>query len=384
MADFPSLGPDTEPPAVVGKMDALIARHRGSGLNPNVPVLTDLDAGDLSDAIPVLTQVEPVVGDELMFTPEEIRGELPSSLDSLGAPPTRAAAPAPVAAPVAADPVAPSPRPAPAAPQVAAPVAPPPTAPAPPVEAARPASPAPSFEFPELTIPSLDAPPAKELAKPAVPQSQPHSPLADGPLMPELSLNFDFSPPPEEPRAAPAPAPAPAVVPAAPLVAAPVAPAPVVAATPQPVPAPAPAPAPVTPAVPATKPAAVPVAPVAPPTAPAVAPAAPVATASPPAMSPASPSPRSGVTVLVSDELPELSLELDEDHAEPAPVLDVAALAQELVAGLKPELERMVRIELGKQLAIVHTESLKRTLGALQPQLDKLIRSRIEDALKKR
>ena len=92
--------------------------------------------------------------------------------------------------------------------------------------------------------------------------------------------------------------------------------------------------------------------------------------------------------MLVSDELPELSLELDEAHAEPAPapapVLDVAALAQELVAGLKPELERMVRIELGKQLAVVHTESLKRTLSALQPQLDKLIRSRLEDALKKR
>ncbi|MBL8508514.1 MAG: hypothetical protein JNM11_08590, partial [Chitinimonas sp.] len=213
------------------------------------------------------------------------------------------------------------------------------------------------------------------------------------PLMPELSLNFEFAPPPEEPRAAPVAAPLPTVAPAAPLVVAPVAPpapAPVVAATPQPVPAPAPAPAPapVTPAVAATKPvpAPVPVAPVVPSPAPVVAPAAPVATAPAPAISPASPSPRSGVTVLVSDELPELSLELDEDHAEPAPapVLDVAALAQELVAGLKPELERMVRIELGKQLAIVHTESLKRTLGALQPHLDKLIRSRIEDALKKR
>ncbi|WP_374357111.1 hypothetical protein, partial [Chitinimonas sp.] len=85
---------DTKPPALLGKMDALIARHRGSGPDLSVPVLTDLAPAAGAGAIPVLTEVDPIIGDELMFTPEEIRPD-----DFAPPPEPRPPAPVPPAPP---------------------------------------------------------------------------------------------------------------------------------------------------------------------------------------------------------------------------------------------------------------------------------------------
>ncbi|WP_139256073.1 hypothetical protein [Chitinimonas taiwanensis] len=297
------LDPDTETPAVLGKTDALIAKHRGQGADPHVPVLTDLAADSALGDIPVLTDIEPIIGDELMFTPEEIRAE------------HRPAKPA--EAPIAAAPIAspPTPTAKPAAPAEPSsielldltPVAPSkPTAPA--------AAALPEFDFPELTLPTL-----KPAASPRPSPAPVTPPLPSGPLMPELALNFDFSPPPEDkPSAAPSP------IPAAP-----------------------PAPVPPSPA---------------------------------PQLAPASP-----VASLADDMLNELSIELpDEAFPVAMPSIDPAQLAQEVLASLRPEVEKLLRAEMARQVAGLHAEALKRTLGALQPQLDKLVRTRIDEALKQR
>ncbi|HEY9100824.1 hypothetical protein [Chitinimonas sp.] len=345
---YPPPDPDTEPPAVLGKMDALIARHRGSGVDPNVPVLTDLDPADAFGEIPVLTQVASVVGDDLMFTPDEIRAEYPADTPAAPAPQWRHSPDGPptevTSLPVVDEaPVLPDSRP----------IVPPPAATPRPAATLNPAPPV--LDFPELVIPA-DKP---AIAKPA-PAPAP-SPVS-GPLMPELALNFDFSLP-DEPatapaKAAPTSAAPPSIAPAS--VVRPVAPppqalAPAISATPQANPAPLVA----TAAAPA-----VPAAPFKP-----LAPAAPVAK-------------------LVSEEVPELSIELDaadEIHAADAlPAPDPAELTAAILTSLKPEIEKLVRGELAKQIASLHVEVLKRTLGALQPQLDKLVSGKIEEVLKRR
>lgn len=303
--DFPMLDPDTETPAVLGKTDALIAKHRGQGADPHVPVLTDLAADSALGDIPVLTDIEPIIGDELMFTPEEIRAEhrpakpveVPATAAPIASPPTATAKPAAAVEPSSIElldltPVAPS-----------KPAAPAPTAAA-----------LPEFDFPELTLPTL-----KPAASPRPSPAPAPPPLPSGPLMPELALNFDFSPPPEDkPSAAPSP------IPAAP-----------------------PAPVPPSPA---------------------------------PQLAPASP-----VASLADDMLNELSIELpDEAFPVAMPSIDPARLAQEVLASLRPEVEKLLRAEMARQVAGLHAEALKRTLGALQPQLDKLVRTRIDEALKQR
>lgn len=347
---YPAPDPDTEPPAVLGKMDALIARHRGSGIDPNVPVLTDLDPADAFGEIPVLTNVAPMVGDDLMFTPDEIRAEFPQEL------PTNAG-PAPVwrhspdgpptevtDLPVVGDapmlpespPIVPAPRPAAAARPAAS------LNPAPPV-----------LDFPELVLPG---------SKPAVAKlaPAPAPPPVSGPLMPELALNFDFSLP-DEPAATALPASPPAAVPAPmpPIRPAAVAPA----TTPQ-------ALAPAVSAAPAVPPKPV---------------AAPPATVVPAGLV----IPPASTSRLVSDEVPELSIELDAasealhpSNALPAP--DPAELTAAILTSLKPEIEKLVRGELAKQIASLHVEVLKRTMGALQPQLDKLVSGKIEEVLNRR
>lgn len=280
-ADFPKLDPDSEAPAVLGKADALIAKHRGQGTEANVPVLTDLVAVPAQGAIPVLTDIAPIVGEELMFTPEEIRAE---------APPPKAAE-LPPAAPSVFAPSRPAPAPVEDSSIDLLELPPPePSKPAPP------SAPPPAFDFPELTLPDLHAaPPAR---------TPPPPPAVSGPLMPELALNFDFAPPPDE-----------TVKPSAP--------APVAAPVPPPTAAPAPA------------------------------------------------------------ALDELSIELpDEAFPVAMSAIDPAALASELLASLKPEVEKLLRAEMARQIAGLHVEALKRTLGALQPQLDKLVRTRIDEALK--
>ncbi|WP_269532752.1 hypothetical protein [Chitinimonas sp. BJYL2] len=347
MADQPSdWNLDSEEPAVLGKMDALIARHRGTGLDPNVPVLTDLAPATPSQGgIPVLTSVESVFGDDLMFTPDEIRA-IPANPPAANAPAPAASAPpvAPAASvkPATATPASP-PRPAvPAMPDMIAV----PDLNAKPKPAVVTAPPAPMFDFPELKLP--ESKPAA--AKPATPIG-PAAPAPGDLLMPELSLNFDF-PSPDEPKTAAA----------------------------KPVPAPAPVPPP-----PAASPTLAPSIAPAPVAAPAVAPrAAPVTAAAMPAPASAVPVTAPAATRLTSDAFPELSLELHESPDAQDAVPDVAAMAGSVVDSLRPELERMVRAELTKQLAVLHAEAVKRTLGALQPQLDKLVTSRIDDALKGR
>ncbi|GAB3243032.1 hypothetical protein [Chitinimonas naiadis] len=347
---YPAPDPDTEPPAVLGKMDALIARHRGSGIDPNVPVLTDLDPAEAFGEIPVLTNVEPMVGDDLMFTPEEIRAEAPPIVLAPPAPvwkPTSSAAAEAAGLPAAA---------APAEPPELLDLAPEPVAPPPPKPAATLNPPPPVLDFPELLLPSSKPP----VAKPA-PISAP-SPLAGGPLMPDLALNFDFALPDEPAAVAPKPAPV------APVVVAPV-PAPVRAPV-----APV-APAPAMPSTPVARAASAAPQPLVPSVA-----AAKTAAAPPVAAAPAS-------QVLVSEDFPELSIEIGPVDAEQTlaagPAIDPAALTAELMVSLRPEIEKLVRSELARQIAVLHVESLKRTLGALQPQLDKLISGKIEEVLKR-
>ena len=316
MADEPLFSfDDDEPPAVLGKMYALIARHRGNGPDPSVPVLTDLAATSAPGEIPVLTHVEPVLGDDLMFTPEEIRPDdfappapppaaAPARQQALAAP--TPASTAPVIEDLIAVPPLASPRPVTAPAPAVAPVAPPVTA-----RAAPPAPPT-DFDFPDLVIPT--AKPAA--AKPA--PAAPTAPVPAGPLMPELSLNFDFPPPAEEkPKAAPVPAPSPTVM-AAPI-------------------------------------------------------AAPVRAPSPP--------PERAFPV---EESIEISLDDDEDGEAESEVIDPDALAKALLATLQPAMEKLVRSELARQSAALHVEVLKRTLGAIQPQLHALIAAEVEAALKRK
>lgn len=321
-----SLDMDTEPSPVLGKADALIARHRGTGVDPNVPVLTDLDPAETAGGIPVLTQVASVLDDELMFTPDEIRAEPPSALDDMVevAKPAVAPKPAiPAASPVyaaAAPSVAPVIAPTAVPDMIEIPISKPtPKAPV--------ASPSPDFDFPDLAIPVSP----KAGIKTAPPLSPAHV-VSNTPMMPDLALNFDFAVPGEEPVAAAPISPAPVVV----------KPAPVVLSQPEPV-------SPLTPTM-------------------------------PPVTSTAT-----SATRLVSDAFPDLSIELDAALAEAeTPQIDVAALAETLIATLRPEIEALVKQELKCQVTAFYAESVKRTLGTLQPQLDKLIHSHIEEAIKRR
>ncbi|PHV13501.1 hypothetical protein [Chitinimonas sp. BJB300] len=331
--DFSLPDSDDDAPNVVGKTDALIARHRGQGHDANVPILTDLAADSTPGGIPILTNVAPMVGDELMFSPEEIRADARLS----GTPAPASAAPA--------KPVAPTPAAAPA--------------PKPQEPARTAAAPAKAeFDFPELSLPSF-TPPARPPSPP--PAVAAPSPLSDGPLMPELALDFDFTPPPDE-SSHPAPARPPAAAPVAVPIPIP-APVPIAAPVPAPVAAPVAAPAVVRVAAPAPTPVAAPVPP-------------PAVVASPPP----APQPQQ---FYAADEMVGLSIELTDDAFPVArPPIDPAAIAAEVLAGLRPEVEKLLRTEMARQVAVLHAEALKRTMGALQPQLDKLVRTRIEEALK--
>jgi len=316
MADEPLFSfDDEEPPAVLGKTDALIARHRGNGPDPSVPVLTDLASTAPAGEIPVLTHVEPIIGEELMFTPEEIRPEdfappAPPPLQhavtapSIAPPPTARpqTPPAPTEDLIAVPPLKPAREP------IAAPV-PAPAAPA----ATRHAPPA-EFDFPDLTLPT--ARPAA--SKPAPAPVAPPPSVPAGQLMPELSLNFDFALPADEP--------------------------PQVATPAQPVPMPPPVAAPPTAVL------------------------APVPATARPAPVP---------SLSFPDEAP---IEISLDDEEP---VDAEALATELMAKLQPAMEKLVRTELARQSAAINVEVLKRTLGAIQPQLHKLIAAEVEAALKR-
>ena len=77
----------------------------------------------------------------------------------------------------------------------------------------------------------------------------------------------------------------------------------------------------------------------------------------------------------------EISLDDDEDDAS---AIDPDALARELLATLQPAMEKLVRAELARQSAALHVEVLKRTLGAIQPQLHALIAAEVEAALKRK
>jgi hypothetical protein len=321
MAELPPLDMDSEPSPMLGKMDALIARHRGSGPDPSVPVLTDLASAAAPGNIPVLTEVAPVIGDDLMFTPEEIRAD-----DSaLAPPPARPSAPQPAPAPLAAQPAAapaqaaqasarpaiPSPSQRPtgtpvvedliAVPPLAGARRDPATAPAQPAAAksAQTAPTAPSgFEFPDLPIPSAVPKPKPAMTSAALPA------MPGGQLMPELSLNFNFTEPADTPE--------------------PTAPAPVAAA-----------------ATPAT----------------------------------------TAIAELADGDDHGLDLSIE----APAPDhIDIQTMIEEVSGSLYGPMEKLVRAELARQLAGMHVEALKRTIAALQPQLQQMVANEVEAAVKRR
>lgn len=352
---------DSEPsPPIFSKMDALMAKHRGAGPNQSIPVLTEIaspfwnenTAKGKADAIPVLTEVATMIGDDLMFTPDEIR-------------PDETEAPAPAAAPAVEQAqrlaVPAAGREASAAQVLTqAPVA---ARPAPPAAEKPPV--ANDFGFPDLRFDdsALNTPAAK--SAPPMAASVP-KPIANELLMPELKLDFDFAPPPETlgtgTRSAAAPSPA---------------------AVPSPNPGMTRAmmeshtiglridlptesedlpptasvfesatvglridvpPEPVTP-------------PPARPTPPVVA-----AHAAPPA-----PPPLAAATPRPASTMPE-----------------AGALANELMAALKPEIEKMVRAEMSKQIALLHSAAIKNVLVSLQPKIGPLVAEAVRQVLARR
>jgi hypothetical protein len=377
---------DAALPPLIDKMDALIARHRGLGVNPQIPTLTEIAPQTEHGDIPVLTDVAPTLGDELMFTFEEIRE----------APPVRPAA-APKAVPAAAGPAAPPDRPASGetkslyAVRVAA--VSPETPPAP-IDDLPPLD----FDFirPAPTAAKAPTPIAAHPPTPPMPATEPPLPpletQAPELLMPELT--FDFELPSIEPAA---PVPPPVVEPeppalhvereatvaievpaAAPLTALPlsVEEAPLPAAQPEAMVA--------TLAIEATPQAGDELV-FLPPSEDEI--DARVAAAEtkraalallriqPPPAVPATPA----ATITLEDA------PLTVAPAEPAPPpIDAAAVAAQLLAVLKPEVERMLKVELARQVAALHGEAVQRAFAALHPQLETLIVEQVKRALDRR
>lgn len=376
---------DAALPPLIDKMDALIARHRGLGVNPQIPTLTEIAPQTEHGDIPVLTDVAPTLGDELMFTFEEIREA-----------PVRPAA-APKAVPAAAGPAAPPDRPASGetkslyAVRVAA--VSPETPPAP-IDDLPPLD----FDFirPAPTAAKAPTPIAAHPPTPPMPATEPPLPpletQAPELLMPELT--FDFELPSIEPAA---PVPPPVVEPeppalhvereatvaievpaAAPLTALPlsVEEAPLPAAQPEAMVA--------TLAIEATPQAGDELV-FLPPSEDEI--DARVAAAEtkraalallriqPPPAVPATPA----ATITLEDA------PLTVAPAEPAPPpIDAAAVAAQLLAVLKPEVERMLKVELARQVAALHGEAVQRAFAALHPQLETLIVEQVKRALDRR
>ncbi|MFC4161137.1 hypothetical protein [Chitinimonas lacunae] len=485
MADQPKpLDPadlDSGLPPLLGKMDALIARHRGSGPNQTIPTLTEIAPITRTGDIPILTDVAPTHGDDLMFTPEEIR---PDSFDSTPTPP--APAPAPAATGSAQPAQAPAPRPSPAPTTLAdfdlptfefavpPPPAPPPQLNEPVLDNLS------NLSMPELMfdfeaepveeappVPAPQAAPAPRVAPAPIPQAAPAPQPAPAPapipqavptpqaapLAPQVATHLATEPEFSENKATlgeltielpevdlrlaaeAAPVisdsdyvdsspeveltlsldagepPAPQVIdlahkthyathadltislpeaprgvrpfverrPAVPLDTAPDAELPPVSLTPPPLRAANPAlvtppavtaPPPPAPAPTVVLPTAAPA--VAAPTREALAPPPRPAVVPPPALTPAAPPPALK-TVAPAPLL--------EPAVPAAPLIDSAALCAQLAAALRPELERMVRSELSRQVATLHTEAVRRSLAHLQPALQKLVEEKVNEAL---
>jgi hypothetical protein len=77
----------------------------------------------------------------------------------------------------------------------------------------------------------------------------------------------------------------------------------------------------------------------------------------------------------------EAELSLD---APPLDEFDAAVVADEVRALLRPEFEKLVRNELAKQLAPLHAEALRRTMGVLLPQFEKMITAHVDAEIKRR
>lgn len=408
MADHRKPAGTDDTPAIFDQMDALMARHRGSGPDQSIPVLREIavppgqrNTRGGSDAIPVLTEVESMIGDDFMFSPEEIH---PPEHEPVYEPPPAAsraheASPARSVAPVEPEhiPMLDAPL-LPEAPRRAAPVAPPPPAPEP-APAPKASSFDTGFDFPLLELdepaakpvaPVRQAPPPAPVQQAAAPRPTvvapvppPPAPAQDEAFMPELTLNFDFSPPEENAKA-----------PATPIVtsmansaarsaeAAQAEAASRLAASSGYMSAP-------TVGLSIELPADEEPAPVPPP--------AMISMESqtvglrievPHAQSGNPPSAERRSSAVTSSPFAAASPVVANEPAQPAapppPAVDPAVLANELMVLLKPHLEKMVRVEMSRQIASIHSAAIKNVLSVLQPKLGPLVAQAVRQVLSKR
>lgn len=398
-------GPD-DTPAIFDQMDALMARHRGSGPDQSIPVLREIavppgqrNARGAPDAIPVLTEVESMIGDDFMFTPEEIHP--PEQEPAYEPPPVSRApeAPAPIrqTPTLVAVPKPPVVMPADQAPipMMDAPLLPDaPRRAAPPVQSAPPPPSAGSgFDFPLLDLdePETKAPAAAPPRPVAiVPTPPPRPPVAapaaapaaqDEQFMPELTLNFDFSLPADDrAKATAAPVHTSMVNSAARADAAEQAEAasrlaassgymsaPTVGLSielqPDEEPAPEPPPAMMSMESQTVG----------------------LRIEVPHAQSGNAPGTERRASPRPGDAAPPPAASaLTEPAAPPPPAVDPAALANELMVLLKPHLEKMVRVEMSRQIASIHSAAIKNVLGVLQPKLGPLVAQAVRQVLSKR
>jgi hypothetical protein len=116
---------------------------------------------------------------------------------------------------------------------------------------------------------------------------------------------------------------------------------------------------------------------VAPAPAPAPAPVAVPAPAVPPVVVAPAPAPVVAPDMMFGD----VELTID---APPFDAVDAAAIADAVHEALRPEFEKLVRAELAKQLAPLHAEALRRTMGVLLPQFEKMITAHVDAEIKRR
>ncbi|MBV1775234.1 hypothetical protein KSF73_05850 [Burkholderiaceae bacterium DAT-1] len=70
-----------------------------------------------------------------------------------------------------------------------------------------------------------------------------------------------------------------------------------------------------------------------------------------------------------------------EPATEPVELASADALCAALMDEIKPEMHRLVRTELSKQIAVIHQQAVKSVTQAILPELEKLIAAHIADAL---
>jgi hypothetical protein len=92
--------------------------------------------------------------------------------------------------------------------------------------------------------------------------------------------------------------------------------------------------------------------------------------------------PASAAIAELADE-DDLGLELSIEAPAPDHI-DIQTMIEEVSSSLYGPMEKLVRAELARQLAGMHVEALKRTIAALQPQLQQMVANEVEAAVKRR